>query len=87
MKEQKQKLQKTLGEVIKNYRLNKSISKLSNEIDLSKSIWSELEKGGKDIQFSTLWRIAEALDVRPSAILKEIETRVGKDFSFIEEKS
>ena len=55
------------------------------EIDLSKSIWSELEKGNKDIQLSTFWRIAEALDIRPHILIKEIESILGKRFfSFLE---
>ncbi len=84
MQDRKQELQNTLAAVIKKHRRNKSISLLSNEIDLSKSIWSELEKGNKDIQLSTFWRIAEALDIRPHILIKEIENILGKDFSFLE---
>lgn len=84
MQDCKQKLQNALATVVKKYRKNKSISLLSNEIDLSKSIWSELEKGNKDIQLSTFWRIAEALDIQPNILIKEIETELGKDFSFLE---
>lgn len=85
MQDKKQKLQTILGKIIKKNRQNKSINRLSNEIELSKSIWSDLEKGKKDIQFSTLWRIAEALEIRPSFLVKEIEDEMGVDFSFIEE--
>lgn len=84
MQDSKKELQNTLASVIKKHRNNKSISLLSNEIDLSKSIWSELEKGNKDIQLSTFWRIAEALDIRPNVLIKEIENALGKDFSFLE---
>ena len=77
-------LQKVLAFVIKKYRNDKSISRLANEIGLSKSIWSDLEKGKKDIQFSTFCRIAEALEVKPSLLMLEIEEMLGNDFSFLE---
>lgn len=82
MQENKNKLLKTLAIAINKHRGEKSISKLCNEIDLSKSIWSELEKGKKDIQFTTFYRIAEALDIKPSFLLSEIEQAIGADFSF-----
>lgn len=78
------KLQKILAKIIKKLRNEKSITQLANEIDLSKSVWFNLEKGERDIQFSTFWRIAEALEIKPSELVKEIENQVGKNFSFIE---
>ena len=65
-------------------RNKKSITQLANEIDLSKSVWFNLEKGERDIQISTFWRIAEGLDIKPSDLVKEIENQLGEDFSFIE---
>ena len=84
MQDTKKELLKTTGNLIKKHRGNKSISLLSNEIELSKSIWSEVEKGKKDIQLTTLWRIAEGLNMKPSELLKEIENILDKNFSFIE---
>ena len=84
MQAEKIKLQKILAKIIKKLRNEKSITQLANEIDLSKSVWFNLEKGERDIQFSTFWRIAEALDVKPSELVKEIENQLGKNFSFIE---
>ena len=84
MQAEKIKLQKTLAEIIKKLRNKKSITQLANEIDLSKSVWFNLEKGERDIQFSTFWRIAEGLDIKPSDLVKEIENQLGEDFSFIE---
>ena len=83
MQDFKNEMLKALAEVVKKYRKNKSISQLSNEIGLSKSIWSEMEKGRKDVQLSTFYRIAEALEVKPSQLLAEIENVLGKDFSFL----
>ena len=84
MQAEKIKLQKTLAKIIKKLRNKKSITQLANEIDLSKSVWFNLEKGERDIQFSTFWRIAEGLDIKPSDLVKEIENQLGEDFSFIE---
>ena len=84
MQEEKEKLQRALGIVVKKYRARYSINKLANEIELSKSVWSDLERGKKDIQFTTFWRIAEALNVPPTVLIMEIQDELGKDFSFIE---
>lgn len=85
MQERKEELQIAVGNVIKNCRKHTSISQISNEIGLSKSIWSDLEKGQKDIQISTFWRIAEGLDIKPSELLRLIENSLSKSFSFLED--
>lgn len=81
----KNKLQKAISEIIKTHRLeqNKSISLVSNEIGMTKSMWADLEKSIKDPQLSTLWRIAEGLEIPLSTIIKELEKNLGKDFSLI----
>ena len=76
-----------LGNVIEKYRKlhNKSIYSISAEVSMSKSTWREAEKGAcNDIKLTTLWKIAEGLEMRPSDLLKEIENQLGEDFSFIE---
>ena len=87
MQDRRIELQKALAKIIKKNRGVRSITQLSYEIDLSKSIWSELEKGNKDIQLSTFWRIAESFDIKPSELLEQIENELGKNFSFIENTS
>ena len=86
MQESKIIHQKTIAEIIKEYRLKekKSISLISNEINLSKSIWSQVEKGVKDIQISTLWRICEALEIPLSTLILEIEKRTKGKINFLE---
>lgn len=84
MQERKLELQKVLAGVIKKYRKEQSISQLSDEIDLSKSIWAGIEKGERDVQLSTFWRIAEALNIKPSKLLHAIEVQLGEEFSFLE---
>ncbi len=86
MQQAKEKLKKQLAKKINSYRLKtgKSISILSNEVNLSKSIWSDLEKGKKDPQFSTLWRIAESLDIPLSKIVLELEEELKGQAGFID---
>ena len=76
MQDKKEALKKILSEKIKKYRKssNKSISLICDEIDLSKSIWSDLE----------LWRIAEGLNIPLSEIIVEIEHELKGKINFIE---
>ena len=47
-------------------------------------IWADLENEIKDPRLSTLWRIAEALDINPRILIQEVEKLLGDDFSFLE---
>ena len=82
----KQKLQNILAQYVREKRLeqSKSLSKISAEIMMTKSMWLDLEKGIKDPQLSTLWRVSEALDIPLEILIKEIRLRLGKDFSLID---
>jgi len=82
MQDKKSDFQKQLAEIIKKYRQqkNKSITKLSDEIGITKSIWSNVEAANRDPQLSTIWKMAEALDVPLSQIILELEKKLGKDF-------
>lgn len=87
MQYKKLQFQKTLADIIKNKRKNKqelSINKSSNEVGLSKSVWSVIEQGKRDPQLSTIWRVAEALEIPLSKIIEEMEEQLGSDF-FLEE--
>ena len=86
MQELKKELQKAIANVIKKNR-KKSITKSADEIAMGKSIWADLENGIKDPQFSTLWRIAEGLEIKPHELVKMIEDEVGAEFSFLENSS
>lgn len=82
----KKKLQIALAKIVKDLRLkqNKSISLSSAEIGITKSIWADLEKGIKDPQLSTIYRIAEGLDISISELFLLIEKELGENFSFLE---
>ena len=83
MQELKNELQKAIATVVKRHRI-KSITKSSDEIGMGKSLWADLENGIKDPQLSTLWRIAEGLDIKLHQLIKEVENELGDKFSFLE---
>ena len=83
MQDVKKYFQLTIAKVVKNCR-KKSITKSADEIGMGKSMWADLENGKKDPQFSTLWRIAEGLDIKPSKLVEMIEHELGENFSFLE---
>lgn len=82
---EKKLLQLALAKIIQNHRKinKKSISLICNETEMTKSLWADLEHGKKDPQLTTLWRIAEALELPLSQIIKELEQSLGQDFSMI----
>ena len=81
----KKSLQKALSKIISNHRQqqHKSISLISDEIGMTKSMWADLEKAIKDPQLTTLWRISEGLNIPLSTIIIELEKNLGADFSLI----
>ncbi|MBQ8460613.1 helix-turn-helix transcriptional regulator [bacterium] len=85
-KQKRQELLKAIAATVKGLRnkTGKSISLISNELNVSKSIWSDVELAKTDIQFSTFWRIAEALDIMPEELLKKIKENLPQNFTFIE---
>lgn len=79
-------MQKELAKIIKDRRMsvNKSITLISAEVGMTKSMWADMEKGKKDPQLSTFLRIAEGLEVRPEDLIKELFENLSEDFSLIE---
>ena len=82
----KLKMIQELAKLVKTKRqnLNKSITLLSDEIEMTKSMWADLEKGKKDPQLSTIWRICQGLEIPLSDFIKELEIELGKGFSLID---
>ncbi len=79
---------KVVGETIKEIRKNEtglSINKLALEYDLDRGNLSRIENGKIDTQFSTIWKISEALNISFSEFASILENKLGKDFKFIDE--
>ena len=80
----KKLIMKILGENIQRLRGDKSQFILSSENDISCSIISTVERGLKDPQFTTLFKIAEALNIKTSELVKLVENELPKNFSMID---
>lgn len=75
---------KALAQVVISLRANKSQFILASENDISVSIISTIERGLKDPQLTTVFRLAEALNVEPGELMNLIKQKLPKDFSMIE---
>ena len=74
----------TLGTLIQKHRKEqgKTMYAISAEVSMSKSTWREAEIGAcKDIKFTTLWKIAEGLDIPLGKLIDELSDKLGDDFS------
>lgn len=77
----------TVGAIVTELRSDKnlSINKFAHEYDLDVGNTSRVEKGTIEVKLVTFWKIAEALGISPSKLLKMVEKRLGKEFHFYEE--
>lgn len=69
-----------VGEVLREFRLRRGLSQeeLSFRAALHRTYVSLLERNKKSPTLDALFRLAAALEVRPSAILKRVEDRMDK---------
>ena len=83
--ENTQKLVKTFGEVVNEKReaTGKSLRLFTNEYDLDSGNISRIENGKIEPKLVMMWRYAEALNIPLSALIKEVEDKLGKNFHII----
>ena len=77
----------TIGQIIKEYRTKNrkcSINQFAHEFELDVGNISRIENGLTDVKLVTLWKIAQALDIKTSDLIKIAENQLGKDFLFYE---
>ncbi len=86
IKQKRKELSLAFAKTLKHFRNNtgKTITLVSNEINLSKTIWADAENGIVDVQFSTFWRIVEALDIAPEVFICELKKNLPEGFDFIQ---
>ena len=67
-----------VGRTIRSIRKGKGLSQdvLSGLAGIARTHLTMIESGSKQANFETLWRIALALDMRPSALVQEIEQNI-----------
>ena len=73
-----------LAELLKEYRGDKSQFKFASENDISISIISNIERGLKDPQLTTIFKISEACNLPCDKFIKRLMQKLPKDFYLIE---
>lgn len=82
--EKKKIIKEIVGKVLKRLRGNKSPYLLACEYEISTSLLNNLERGLKDPQLTTVFKLSEALNIKTSEFIKMIEEELPKGFSLIE---
>lgn len=82
--EKKQLILNALASTLKELRQGKSQFIFSSENDISISIISMVERGLKDPQLTTVFKLAEACNVNVSTFISKISEKLPPDFSLIE---
>lgn len=77
-------LLKAIGKIVFNKRseLKKGINKFSFEYDIGNGLLSRLENGTTDTKITTLWKLANAFEIKFSDLAKLIENELPESFNF-----
>ena len=80
----KQILLKAIGNVVKRERLKRKIgiNKFSYEFDIGNGLLSYLEKGVSDTKITTMWKLANAFEMKFSDFVRLVEMELPTDFNF-----
>ena len=73
-----------LAQTLRELRGNKSQFMFASENDISVSIISTIERGLKDPQLTTLFKLAEACDISLSEFIIKISENLPKNFFLID---
>ena len=86
-KEKRQILLNAIGEIIheKREKIGKGILLHSYEYDLSSSSLSLLEKGERDPQITTLWKIVNSLDMSFKEFISLLCKKLSDDFKMTDD--
>lgn len=76
-----------IGQVVKERRqlLGKGILLFSYEYDIPNTSLAQLEKGNRDVQISTLWKLVEALGMTFPEFIDEVMKRIPDKFKLIDD--
>ena len=71
---------KRIGKTIRRLRLEHKLSQevFSGLADLDRTHYSKIERGLRMPTLDTLFKIAQALDMRPSELVREIEDELAQ---------
>jgi transcriptional regulator with XRE-family HTH domain len=84
IEKKKQIICKATGAIVKNLRNGKSQFLFASENDISVSIINTLEKGNKDPQLTTVFKLAEVFGMKCSDFIKLVENELPEGFNLIE---
>ena len=72
------KLDTAFGKTLRKRRLAKLLTQevLATEANLSRAYISDLEMGKKDPSLFTVFKLADALKLKPSALIDEVESTI-----------
>lgn len=75
------KVEEAFGIGLKSIRKSKGISqeKLALKSDLERTYISMLERGIKSPTINTIFKIASALEIKPSLLIEQVEDLTSKD--------
>lgn len=79
---------KILGKIVRNLRTDKtniSLNQFAREYDIDRGNLSKFENGVMSCRVVTLWKISEALGIKLSDLIKNLENELGENFSLIDE--
>ena len=81
-------LLKIIGKIIKKHRLTtkKGILLHAYEFDIPGSSLNLIERGTRDSQISTLWKIANSFGMTFGEFINEVEKQLPENFTLIEDK-
>ena len=82
--DKKNLIKEALAKTMQELRGKQSLFKFSSENDIPFSVISEAERGKKDPQLTTIFRIAEAYSMPADKFVAEIASKLPPDFSMID---
>lgn len=70
-----------IGQTIRDLRKDRKLSQdvLSGLAGIARTHLTMIENGSKQANFETIWRIASALDLRPSELVCKIEQNIEQN--------
>lgn len=86
--DKKSQLLGIIGRVVKKHRLvtKKGILLHAYEFDIPSSSLNLIERGARDSQITTLWKISSSFGMTFGEFISEVEKQLPKDFTLIDDK-
>ncbi len=80
--DKKKLIKEAAGKILKRLKGDKSLYILAMEYDISTSLLNSLERGLKDPQLTTIFKVAEALNVKASEFVRMVEDELPEEITF-----